>query len=132
MSKSKYSPGPWKVEKHVKDLEIWNQNTHIATINHHYKYDDQPAMDKANAALIATAPDMLAWLETVVELDENNEPISDYGIKKLKELIKRARGAIDISSRLTRPEYSSVKDSCLEQALKDGPDEREYEPEDDI
>lgn len=67
----KHTPGPWKVETHAKNLEVWNQNTHIATMNMHYKYEDQPAIDKANAHLIAAAPELLESLGNVIGILEN-------------------------------------------------------------
>jgi hypothetical protein len=62
--KSKHTPGPWKVERHGMnfqdcdtDTEIWNQNTHIATINE--AHGQHEVDDQANARLIAAAPEML-------------------------------------------------------------------------
>lgn len=92
--KTKHTPGPWKTEIHVKDIEIWNQNTHIATINHHYKYEDQPAIDKANARLIAAAPELLeALIAAVAQLDRDGHDLSKLGF--LKQTITKATGGAE-------------------------------------
>lgn len=66
--KPKHTPGPWKVENHTEHvgpytsaaLEIWNQNRHITTVHEHVDSFD---VDKANAHLIAAAPELLETLE---------------------------------------------------------------------
>lgn len=54
----KHTPGPWIVSGVDGYWAIWNQNTHIATIN----VDHEPATvvdDDANAKLISAAPELL-------------------------------------------------------------------------
>lgn len=107
--KPKYTPGPWKIESPVKDMEIWNQNTHIATINHHYKFKDQPKIDKANAKLIAAAPELLDALNDLAvrfEMEFKTKPsiqeckcnqfldTDDCRHLQAFRAIKKARGAV--------------------------------------
>lgn len=104
-----YSKGPWIVEefvskdRSVKQTEIWNQNTHIATINHHSKYEGQPLIDAANAKLISAAPEMLEALEFALEelkrIEKGNashEPhcVSQLAIGMVEEAIKKAKGEL--------------------------------------
>lgn len=64
MIKTKHTPGPWKVENHRGLKQVWNQNTHVATIN----LDHEAAAvcdDDANANLIAAAPDLIAFAQSI-------------------------------------------------------------------
>lgn len=80
----KYTKGPWKVE----GSEIWNQNTFIATINttHISKTND-----KANADLIATAPELLEMLAHVFDSYEI-KMLSPSDNDAIVALIKKAKG----------------------------------------
>ena len=60
----KYTPGPWKMEEGELN-GVWEgvvYNDRIGTI---CRLDDEMSGCRANAALIAAAPDMLATLEAI-------------------------------------------------------------------
>lgn len=62
-----HTPGPWRVENSNKNgFEVWANHTEtgslrVAVTGHAYTFD------QANANLIASAPDLLAALEAMVE-----------------------------------------------------------------
>lgn len=101
---SKFTRGPWQVENHLNQVgpftsaryEIWSQNRHIATINEHV---DDVSIDKANAALVAAAPEMLKQLVEILELFETKNLTSGFQkldaliVKDLKQTISKAKGA---------------------------------------
>lgn len=62
----KFTPGPWKLKfKKNSDWTVWGPNGYnILAIPHDDDHGDTPA-DKANACLIAAAPDLLEALESM-------------------------------------------------------------------
>lgn len=80
---NKHTPGPWHVEKHGCTYEIWPKDsgqthTNLGT-----------ARTKADATLIAAAPDLLAALKEMLSIDDwQDEEIAP------KQLINKARAAI--------------------------------------
>ncbi len=60
---SKHTPGPWK----VVGTEIWGANVKIASGRGAYDEKDRQK-NKANARLIAAAPDLLAACKTTLEM----------------------------------------------------------------
>lgn len=75
---NKHTPGPWELETHYDH----NNDTHLNLYGHIDTYLHKPIArlypdcrfaddsDKANAYLIAAAPDLLAALEAVAALDD--------------------------------------------------------------
>lgn len=65
MSGPQFTPGPWSIaedafqEPHPKHAFIWLNNSEAAFVSGH--------IGKANASLIASAPDMFAALERISE-----------------------------------------------------------------
>lgn len=93
---SNYTKGPWKVETYRDDLEIWNKsNVKICdiAIMHMEEQDNE-----ANAALIASAPEMLEALEHALESFTEFTTTTDQHFKwsdtiaTLKIAINKAKG----------------------------------------
>jgi 5-methylcytosine-specific restriction endonuclease McrBC regulatory subunit McrC len=78
-----HTKGPWKIENHTDEvgpytsgrLEIWSNNRHIGNVNEHV---DDFNIDKANARLIAAAPEMLAALDRTLRLLQIIESETGY------------------------------------------------------
>lgn len=77
----KHTPGPWVK---VGRLEVRAYGL-VATVNEHNTINGEP---EANASLIASAPDMLAWLKKQYTLCA---PLSTHG-RELETLIAKAEG----------------------------------------
>lgn len=65
--RTKHTPGPWRVENSLKNgFEVWapidGGSMRVAVTGHAYTFD------KANAGLIAAAPEMLAALRLAYPL----------------------------------------------------------------
>ena len=88
-----YTKGPWKVEHHRGNIEIWNQNRKVAVINEAHEIQDGP-QDLANADLIAASADMIELLEGFVAKAKRGEFISDKTafVMSAVRVIKKARG----------------------------------------
>lgn len=107
MRNTKHTPGPWTIEAQFKVLtnvqrntetrvpyyEIGSELRRLATI-------DTGLNAKANAALIAAAPELLAALEDVEALlyavtNEGFRPISDNDlVLKMRAAIAKAKGEL--------------------------------------
>lgn len=89
---AKFTPGPWKVEKHDGALEVWNQNTFVCSTDSklfrtaHSQFEDAP-----NAALIAASPEMYDMLKIISSMHtmKKSQP---FMVKEIEDLLKRARG----------------------------------------
>ena len=93
MNKNKFTPGPWKAEitNDYLGVEIWNQNTKIASIN--TKPMSGREVVVPNAALIAAAPEMLEFIEMVLkEQLEHGQHGDQVYISKAESIIKKAKG----------------------------------------
>lgn len=96
-SNKRYTQGPWKVENHTEHqgpytsaaLEVWSNNRHIGTIHEHV---DDICIDKANARLIAAAPELLEALEYVRTMLNETHPENRDLIKTLDAALAKARG----------------------------------------
>jgi len=100
-----HTPGPWKVEPFVQSINSypnWHSftvrhdrtNVHIATVGDVDRYYEKN--NEANARLIASAPDLLAALESLVEMDD--DPIRymaccSYRIDAARAAIEKAKGS---------------------------------------
>lgn len=93
---SKHSVGPWSVMGQGQD-EIWSPDSHtegcyeqIATITD----GGDRMMEKANARLIAAAPELLEALQKCEYTLTNMVGMSDLCAKELQKSIDKARAAI--------------------------------------
>jgi len=92
---SKHTPGPWKLEKNNCDWTIWGADgCNILGIPHDEIYGHALA-DSANARLIASAPELLEALETLMVATTMTGPVLAAAIKKAQLLIDRL--AVDCS-----------------------------------
>ena len=96
MGKGKFTPGPWRVESFRDFASIMAGEDEICYI------DDDLDCDtvRANARLIASAPEMYALLGRLEDYFKNRhiygygveESVSDDLLAKIKEVIKRIEG----------------------------------------
>lgn len=100
MKPFKHTPGPWKIKHQLQqvggtknhEFEIWHQSKHITTI---FEHVNGLQKDKANAALIAAAPDMLAILEKTVQFFESNGGHKAYTfLPEMHAIIAKAKGVL--------------------------------------
>lgn len=96
-----HTKGPWKIEINDGELEIWSQNTFIAGVTHDlYFTAEKLGQHVANAALIATAPEMLEALEnaldslkySVMVLQAPEKSTMRENITEIESVLKKARG----------------------------------------
>ena len=89
MSKSKFTQGPWEVN--TTEDELWGDDVWYRVEYHSVIANDETiASDissKANAALIAAAPEMYAMLEDLLDKFRNDEFAPE-----IEKLLKKARG----------------------------------------
>ncbi len=76
MSESKHTPGPWRVEKTGKPSKrVFAGDELIATIRHFFTGVDDvgplPSQTRANARLIAAAPDLLEACEAFAAFERH-------------------------------------------------------------
>jgi hypothetical protein len=105
---SKHTPGPWTVyEFKTKDTDSGGAETHImcyanddgeegaslANVNRWTYGDDPPTEESAaNAHLIAAAPDLLAALRRLVEVNDMSCTPCKADIRAAREAITKAKG----------------------------------------
>lgn len=82
---NKHTAGPWKVEEYQKHFEIWPDVTtggvQIIAKTHTWESEQWKEDDRANAFLIAAAPEMIEALKYLYDFCLNNIPnMSEYGI----------------------------------------------------
>lgn len=89
MKEPKFTKGPWRLFGYEVKVKVnfgdgWFQICRLNVFN----------QAKANAALIAAAPDIYATLESVLsEFDYENSTESDYEVaKRIKSVLAKARG----------------------------------------
>lgn len=90
-TKHTFTPGPWLIGKAGTDKAIYDgKGGWVATIPDMLLNDEQ----KANAHLIASAPDLLEALEEVLKSLEWQENILDgLAVQKAQAAIAKAKGA---------------------------------------
>ena len=84
---TQHTPGPWKITKNDAYEEYWVQLEH---------YTVGPArivFTKADAALIAAAPDLLEALKSILE-DMDSEHGTDYDYAKARAAMAKTTGEI--------------------------------------
>ena len=93
MKQTKRSPGPWKVEQHEGQLEVWSDNHFIATVEHKLFVSATKAGAKeANAALISAAPDLLSALELILNDDRRMNALTSEQAKAVMYSVAKAKG----------------------------------------
>lgn len=102
MSKrAEHTKAPWFIREYINGngqacCEITcNRNTQIiADIPDYCFYDNEKRNNKANARLIASAPDLLEALEqAVTSMQDRGYPNSHLAVRAAREAIAKARGA---------------------------------------
>ena len=92
-----HTPGPWKIVEFVDDAYVWgNGVTALARVyGAEYDSENKVAESKANASLIAAAPEMLCALvqcETWVDM-QGDVPV-DNGLKETRQSADAMLGVI--------------------------------------
>lgn len=88
--KTQFTKGPWKAELHDGKYEVWSVTEFVASIPESIVTDK-----KANAHLIAAAPEMLEALEKIEKtLLEKHQGIENhtYELLLISDAIIKARG----------------------------------------
>ena len=88
MSEAKHTPGPWQWTQHFDPtISIYKDGFgQIARL-----YDSSAGTGKANARLIAAAPDLLDALQSIIE-DIDSEFGTDCDYNKARAAIAKATG----------------------------------------
>ncbi len=84
-----HTKGPWKVEKHKKDIEIWSNGAFIARLNDAlFSTAEKAGETQNNARLISAAPEMFELLTTI------RDEFKDQGLSTadIDKVLKKARG----------------------------------------
>lgn len=95
-----WTPGPWEVgdDDHNGQAIVRGKHTEIATCWHHCVTSIEVEM-RANARLIAAAPDLFEALEMIRDADEDcikdglHRPLTDIARAKVDAALTRAGGA---------------------------------------
>ncbi len=66
----KHTPGPWTIDWNVSRLDVFSSDaaTHVATLRRSALSADVDATARANARLIAVAPELLSALRDLVDV----------------------------------------------------------------
>jgi len=99
-ARSEHTPGPWSVENArivAEGSKSWKRIDHIANV---YAYNgDQLQEAKANAQLIAAAPDLLSAAKRMLDAIQSNDPAepgaqapNGGAVMSLKGAIAKAEG----------------------------------------
>jgi hypothetical protein len=90
---SKHTPGPWVADIKADGFtEVWNNDYSMFIAKRHPMNDRDEA--KANAALIASAPDLLESLEQVADYLSSGVPVYAGSLlhEEIRAAIAKARG----------------------------------------
>jgi hypothetical protein len=86
---SEHTPGPWKVERIGRRYDVVSEGGIVCALAQW-----TPAVDEADARLIAAAPDLLETLECIAAIT------SDHEIRELAHAaIAKATGSSTVSTR---------------------------------
>lgn len=94
----KHTPGPWHIRTINAFVGVGSKDRPIATIDNKYPYNNANLVDetKANAKLIAAAPDLLEALKTAVDLlnqhDQLETQYEQESINQITDAIDKAEG----------------------------------------
>ena len=95
MTKAKHTPAPWKVFDRPGTLSVFaGDKIGRNEVVHWTGFDAShfPKATKANARLIAAAPDMLALLQELIDI-EGPQPGTAAWAKKVHAVITKATGS---------------------------------------
>jgi len=98
----KHTPGPWNIAYYENDqypAVVTNKYT-VCMLDQDYFETEMPGEEvRANAHLIASAPDLLEFIEEIAESFNFGDAIKDYAdedifhkVMHARKLIKKARG----------------------------------------
>lgn len=97
MSESKFTPGPWSVGR---GYEISHAIKGWKYYPIHYGHDEENVCDivynKADAELIAAAPEMYAELERIEDILEDSEDCGEISLDRIKSILRKARGESEV------------------------------------
>lgn len=89
--KEKFTPGPWRVERHEKKIEIWSANHFVATPEHDLFFSaEKHGLKEANAHLIAAAPEMFEALESICQFYSDNIESCPVALQTFVDLAEQA------------------------------------------
>jgi hypothetical protein len=121
---TKHTPGPWKVGPTNLGNEIFIQDHRDIGITLVFPRTDKPDPIKANARLIAAAPDLLAACESALVMWAGD----DIKLETIRQAIAKARGtddaralAEDFAEEERREGYDAEKEAEAEAARADHP-----------
>jgi len=97
MKAIQHTPGPWHIGKRAADVAIYgHKGEEVAKILDFFNDDEE---NKANACLIAAAPELLAALKVLIDcaadLDQSGTPNgmkNCYALAKSRAAIRKAKG----------------------------------------
>lgn len=97
MSEGKYTPGPWKLEQepHRYFWQIFGDYKLVASVptGGNKNSDEQKARKRADAILVAAAPELLEALESLLSIVEQHDtPLSDPERIAARAAIAKAKG----------------------------------------
>jgi hypothetical protein len=108
MAKAEFTPGPWRIVKvfgKCKRRILSEQGSVLADIHNRREFQERGGVEmKANAALIAAAPDLLAAIEAINHVTkggycicpcaDGNKPDANHstGCADVRAAIAKARG----------------------------------------
>jgi hypothetical protein len=93
MSATNYSKGPWKILDQGTEQMIVSDGFHVATVPFGSRADE--AMDRANACLIAAAPDLYdAVAELLREFVDPEQSLEQFDSCVVRKTVERARSAL--------------------------------------
>jgi hypothetical protein len=93
-----HTPGPWKVYEIAPDdpkweaFEIWNEKASAKMIANGAGYASMRVFGRANAHLVAAAPDLLKALESFVDMASTDDV--NAIIEQATAAIAKARGKL--------------------------------------
>lgn len=91
--KAAHTPGPWNAVNNDAGtaLEIWDDDGQMIA---NVQPQDPPAVEHANAALIAAAPDLLAALREFTDVWDSGRSFASIDVDDIEAMRRRARAAI--------------------------------------
>lgn len=87
MKNSKHTPGPWELYNYKTEVLVYGQphSRNVATVTG----------NSADARLIAAAPEMLEYLEIMLDWAKSGKPIDHMAKVSLEYIIGKAKGGAE-------------------------------------
>lgn len=105
METTKHTPGPWKLDGQTVSIPVLNDKAGAELIR--VFLDKEPGTAKANAKLIASAPELLDTLKRIHEaVMENEDDLNNIPIDALKNSIQSAIKKATSTDKPEREDYS--------------------------